>query len=99
MKHSATVCVCIVTIPGRAWRKYTSRFQNDVSVQDANILQEPLPDTYLWTKGCVEDHLEFVCLDVLPQSVDDDRSGLRVHAEQSGQPRIQLELQRLVVQE
>ena len=38
-------------------------------------------------------------LDVLPQRRDDDRPGLGVDAQQPGQPLVQLELQRLVIQE
>ena len=43
--------------------------------------------------------LQLVGLDVLPQGVDDDRPGLGVHPEQAGQPRVQLELERLVVEQ
>lgn len=39
--------------------------------------------------------LEFVCFDVLPQSLDDDRSGLSVDTQHTGQSRVQLELGRL----
>lgn len=42
--------------------------------------------------------LKFVSLDVLPQSRDDDRPGLGVDPEKSGQSRVQLELKRLVVE-
>ncbi|CAH0406253.1 unnamed protein product [Chilo suppressalis] len=38
-------------------------------------------------------------LDVLPERVDDDGSGLRVHAQQPGQPLVQLVLHGLVVQQ
>lgn len=43
--------------------------------------------------------LQFVRLHVLPQRVDDDGPGLRVDPQQSGQALVQLELQRLVVQQ
>lgn len=39
--------------------------------------------------------LEFMGLDVLPQSLDDDRSGLGVDAQHAGQSRVQLELRGL----
>ena len=38
-------------------------------------------------------------LDILPESRDDDRPGLSMNSEQPGQPLIQLELQRLVVEQ
>lgn len=44
-------------------------------------------------------YLQFVRLDVLPQGGDDDGPCLRVHAQQPCQPRVQLELQRLVVEQ
>lgn len=40
--------------------------------------------------------LEFMGLDVLPQSLDDDRSGLGVDAQHAGQSGVQLELRGLV---
>lgn len=40
--------------------------------------------------------LQFMGLDVLPQSLDDDRSGLGVDAKHAGQSRVQLELRGLV---
>jgi hypothetical protein len=40
-----------------------------------------------------------MCLDILPEGTDDDRSRLGVHSKQSCQTRIQLELKRLVVQQ
>ena len=43
--------------------------------------------------------LQLVGLDVLPERVDDDGPGLGVHAQQPRQPLVQLELQRLVVEE
>lgn len=39
--------------------------------------------------------LEFVGLDVLPQGLNDDRSGLGVNTQHTGQSRVQLELRRL----
>lgn len=39
--------------------------------------------------------LEFMGLDVLPQSLDDDRSRLGVDAQHAGQSRVQLELRGL----
>lgn len=39
--------------------------------------------------------LEFMGFDVLPQSLDDDRSGLGVDAQHAGQSRVQLELRGL----
>lgn len=39
--------------------------------------------------------LKFVGLDVLPQSLDDDRSGLSVDAQHTSQPGVQLELRGL----
>lgn len=41
--------------------------------------------------------LQFVGLDVLPQSLDDDWSGLGVDAQHAGQSGVQLELGGLVV--
>lgn len=40
--------------------------------------------------------LELVGLDVLPQSLDDDRSGLGVDAQHTSQPGVQLELRGLM---
>ena len=37
--------------------------------------------------------------DVLPEGLCDDGPGLRVDSQQAGQPRVQLELRRLVVQQ
>jgi hypothetical protein len=37
--------------------------------------------------------------DVLPQGAYDNRSGLRMHAQQSSQSGIELELQRLIIQQ
>ena len=39
-----------------------------------------------------------MCLDVLPEGRDDDRPGLGVDPEKSGQSRVELELKRLVVE-
>ena len=36
--------------------------------------------------------LELVGLDVLPEGLDDDRTGLGVYPQQPGQPRVQLKL-------
>ena len=43
--------------------------------------------------------LQLVGLDVLPQGVDDDGPSLGVHTQQPRQPRVQFELQRLVIQQ
>lgn len=39
--------------------------------------------------------LEFVSLDILPQGLDDDRSGLGVDTQHTSQPGVQLELRGL----
>ena len=44
-------------------------------------------------------NLQLVRLDVLPQSRDDDWSGLSVNTQKSSEPRVELELQGLVVQQ
>lgn len=36
--------------------------------------------------------LELVCLNVLPQGLDDARAGLSVNAQQTSEPRVQLKL-------
>lgn len=41
--------------------------------------------------------IEPVCFDVLPQGRNDHRSGLGVHPQQSGQTRVELELQGLII--
>jgi len=57
--------------------------------------------TYLFEVAVTVDELalvwvlQLVCLDVLPESVDDDRPCLSVHAQQARQPRVQLKLGRL----
>lgn len=39
--------------------------------------------------------LQLICFDVLPQSLDDSWSGLRVYPQQTGQSWVQFELRRL----
>ena len=43
-------------------------------------------------------HLQFMRLDVLPQGVYYDRSGLRMNTQQSGESGVEFELQWLVIE-
>ena len=42
--------------------------------------------------------LKFVCLDILPQGIDDNRACLGVDAEKTGEPWVEFELHGLVVE-
>jgi hypothetical protein len=44
-------------------------------------------------------YLQFMGLDILPKGTNDDRTCLGVYSKESSQPRIQLELKGLIVQQ
>ena len=71
------------------------------NIFEAGVYQSLSQDRYRRKpfEFCFCSNLQFMGLDVLPQSRDDDRTRLGVNPEESSESRIKLELKRLIIQQ